>query len=173
MRPELEAEFRDFAAARMEQLGRFGFLLCRDWHRAQDAVQTALTKLYISWPKLSMRNPDAYVRRVIANALHDQTRRVHFRREVSTSRLPDRPVSADVMAHKDSELSMFDVLAKLPPRQRLAVVLRYWEDQSVEHTAQIMGCSKGTVKSQAARGLETLRGLLAESHQVAKEGTRT
>lgn len=163
MKPEAEAEYREFVSARLDQLGRFAYLLCRDWHRAEDMVQKGLVKLYLHWDRTTIKSPDAYVRRVIVNVMREESRRHWFRRERASERLPER-------AHPDhgeagsERLTMLDALSRLPRRQRIAVVLRHWEDLSVEQTAEIMGCSPGTVKSQTARGLQTLRGLLSESN---------
>ncbi|MGH8875936.1 MAG: SigE family RNA polymerase sigma factor [Stackebrandtia sp.] len=162
MNPEAETEYREFVAARLDQLGRFAFLLCRDWHRAEDAVQKALVKLYLHWDRTTIKSPDAYVRRIIVNVVREEARRHWFQRERSSRRLPER----ELPDHGDSgveRVTMLDALSRLPKRQRIAVVLRHWEDLSVEQTADIMDCSTGTVKSQTARGLQTLRGLLNES----------
>jgi RNA polymerase sigma-70 factor (sigma-E family) len=169
VRPQLETDYRDFVAARLDRLGRFAFLLCRDWHHAEDAVQKALTKLYLNWPKVAIRNPDAYVRRIITNVLHDDRKRSWFRRERPSRQLPER-AAADPAILGAERLTMLAALSQLPARQQLAVVLRHWEDLSVDQTAEIMGCSTGNVKSQTARGLQTLRGLLKESHSPQAEG---
>lgn len=171
MRPELEDEYREFVVARLDKLGRFAYLLCRDWHRAEDAVQTALTRLYLGWGRVPLRSPDAYVRRIIANVLHDQRRRHWFRREQPSYHLPER-VAPDPAEQAAARMTMLDALARLPARQRLAVVLRHWEDLSVEDAAQIMGCSTGGVKSQTARGLQTLRDLLQEPVPTQAEGAK-
>jgi RNA polymerase sigma-70 factor (sigma-E family) len=169
MSPELEDDYREFVVARLDKLGRFAYLLCRDWHRAEDAVQTALTRLYLSWGRVSLRSPDAYARRIIANVLHDQRQRHWFRRERPSYHLPER-AAPDPAEHTAARMTMLDALARLPDRQRLAVVLRHWEDLSVEDAAEIMGCSTGAVKSQTARGLQSLRELLQESVPAQAEG---
>ncbi|ADD42718.1 SigE family RNA polymerase sigma factor [Stackebrandtia nassauensis] len=162
MKPEAEAEYREFVSARLDQLGRFAFLLCRDWHRAEDAVQKGLVKLYLHWDKTTIKSPDAYVRQVIVNVVREEARRHWFKRERSSDRLPERH-HPDPGEAGSERLTMLDALSRLPKRQRIAVVLRIWEDLSVEQTAEIMACSPGTVKSQTARGLQTLRGLLSET----------
>jgi RNA polymerase sigma-70 factor (sigma-E family) len=169
MKPELEAEYREFVAARLDHLGRFAFLLCRDWYRAEDAVQSALTKLYVNWPRVLMRSPDAYARRVIANVLHDERRRHWFWRERPSRRLPDHGYP-DPAERVVTRMTVLEALACLPPRQRLAVVLRHWEDLSIEQVAEIMECSPGTVKSQTTRGLQTLRNLLRQTVSTNAEG---
>jgi RNA polymerase sigma-70 factor (sigma-E family) len=171
MKPELEAEYREFVAARLEHLGRFAFLLCGDWHRAEDAVQSALTKLYLHWPRVVLRSPDAYARRVVANVLSDERRRHWFWRERPSRQLPERGY-ADPAERVATRMSVLAALAGLPPRQRLAVVLRHWEDLSVEQVAEIMECSPGNVKSQTMRGLQKLRDLLQQTVPTNTEGAK-
>ncbi len=156
-----EDEFREFVIARFNSLGRFAYLLCHDWHQAEDVVQKSLIKLYAKWPKAAIRSPDAYARKIIANTLKDERRLGWFRKEAPSEELPERHIGDPSDAHTNRH-TVISALAKLPKRQQLAVVLRFWEDMSVEQTAEIMGCSTGTVKSQTARGLKTLRDLLTE-----------
>ncbi|MBB6033345.1 RNA polymerase sigma-70 factor (sigma-E family) [Phytomonospora endophytica] len=155
--------------ARVDGLRRFGYLLTGDWHRAEDAVQTALTKLYVVWTRASKLNTEAYVRRILVNVVNEDRRRAWFRRERVSQALPEPPpaASADAGAVR---LTVLSALARLPTRQRAVVVLRFWEDRSVEQTAEILRCSPGTVKSQSARGLEKLRGLLEEVESTRAEG---
>ena len=160
------AQFRDYAAHHQERLRRFAYLLCGDWQRAEDAVQAALTKLYLAWPRISRHPVDAYARRVVVTSVADVTRRAWFRRERSAERLPDRPAPTP---DADDRLLVMDALARLPRRQRAVVVLRFWEDRSVQDTARILKCSMGTVKSHTARGLATLRELLGETVSVRHE----
>ncbi|CAM3095816.1 RNA polymerase, sigma-24 subunit, ECF subfamily [Stackebrandtia soli] len=169
VKPESEAEYREFVASRFDQLGRFAYMLCRDWHQSEDIVQKALIKLYIRWPKAVIQSPDAYVRRIIANTVHDERRLGWFRKERPSRRLPDR-AGPDPREAETDRLMVLEALGRLPHRQRLAVVLRHWEDMSVEQTASIMRCSAGTVKSQTARGLQTLRGLLGSTIPMQAEG---
>jgi RNA polymerase sigma-70 factor (sigma-E family) len=170
MKAEAEAEYHEFVAARIDRLGRFAFLLCRDWHRAEDAVQKSLTRLYLHWGRTRIDAPDAYVRRIIANVLAEESKRYWFQRERPSRLLPDVPIADPADASAD-RLTMLDALSRLPAGQRLAVVLRHWEDLSVEQAAQIMNCSTGNVKSQTARGLRTMRELLREPIQM--EGSST
>jgi len=163
MRPDDEREYGDFVAARARRLCEFAYLLCGDWHAAQDAVQTAFTRLYLVWPRLHEREAvEPYVRRIILRAVLDQRRLARFRREASWARPPDHAPAADLTESTPDRLAVLAALARVPPRQRAVLVLRYWEDQSVEDVAQALGCSTGTVKSQAARGLQTLRSLLGD-----------
>ncbi|TCC51879.1 SigE family RNA polymerase sigma factor [Kribbella pittospori] len=164
-----DQEYVEFVEASSASLRRTAYLVCGDWHRADDVVQDALYKLYRSWSKLDRKgNPLAYARRAVVNAAVDSGRRP-WRREVPASdlsfdraRLDDH---ADGHAERDEVLT---ALGSLAPRQRACVVLRYYEDLSVEQTAQLLGCSEGTVKSQAARGLETLRTAIDQARQIRR-----
>ncbi|MBB5872765.1 RNA polymerase sigma-70 factor (sigma-E family) [Allocatelliglobosispora scoriae] len=162
MKVDAEKDYGDYVTARAPGLVRFAYLTCGDWHRSEDAVQTALAKLYVAWPRLHNRESiDAYVRRIVVRALIDERRLGWFRRERTTSELPERPVT-DSPASTDERFALLAALSQVPPRQRAVLVLRFWEDQSVEQVADLLGCSTGTVKSQCARGLHTLRGLLTD-----------
>jgi RNA polymerase sigma-70 factor (sigma-E family) len=157
-----EAEFHSFAASRMRDLRRTAYLLCGDWHHADDATQTVLTKLYSNWTKIQEHERvDAYVHTMLVRATFERRRKFWWRKEVSSSQPPETPASDD--ARVEERMVLVDALAKMPPRQRAVVVLRYWQDLDVAETAQALNCSEGTVKSQSARGLATLRALLSES----------
>jgi RNA polymerase sigma-70 factor (sigma-E family) len=170
MRVEAEQEYGDYVIARAAGLIRFAFLTCGDWHRAEDAVQTALTRLYLAWPRLQNTGSiDAYVRRIVIRVLIDERRLGWFRRERSTDELPDRP-GPDPTATTGDKVAILAALSKVPPRQRVVLVLRFWEDHSVEQVADLLGCSAGTVKSQSARGLQTLRGLLSDPVSATVRG---
>jgi RNA polymerase sigma-70 factor (sigma-E family) len=154
-----EAGYRDYVTARMEVLRRTGYLLCRDWHLADDLVSITIAKLYRHWPRARrMEHLDAYVRRILVRTWLDEKGRA-WRREQPAETLPEVPVlpSADVV----ERMGLLELLDALPPRRRAAVVLRYYCDLSVEETAEILECAPGTVKSQTARGLDTLRALVA------------
>lgn len=170
MPPDQEAAYCEFVAARLQPLHRLAYLICGDWHRAEDAVQVALTKLYVDWSRADRISTDAYVRRMVINALHDVHRRSWFRRERSHSAVPDRELPPPGPA-SDERLVVLAALGKLPVRRRTTLVLRFWEDLSVEQTAELMGCSTATVKSQTARALDTLRGLLPHPTREHLEGT--
>ncbi|MGH8793567.1 MAG: SigE family RNA polymerase sigma factor [Stackebrandtia sp.] len=160
--PDADADFREFAAARLERLRRLAFLMCGDTHRAEDAVQQALARLYSVWHRRTAHSVDAYVRRIVINAVKSEYRGAWFRRE----RVTDAPLEraeADSSASTADRMAILSAPARLPMRQRAAVVLRYWEDRSVDETAEILRCSAGTVKTHSSRGLERLRGLLSDS----------
>jgi len=160
VKPADEDEYREFVVARLEPWRRMAYLLCRDWHAADDIVAITIGKLYRQWRRVrAADNVDAYARGVLTHAWLDERRRP-WRREDSTAEPPD--VAAPEAGHDgrlDDRLVLHDLLASLGARQRAVVVLRYFCDLSVEQVAEILAISTGTVKSQAARGLETLRSL--------------
>jgi RNA polymerase sigma-70 factor (sigma-E family) len=149
-----EAGYREYVTHRLDGFRRTAFLLCGDWHRADDLVSIALVKLLRHWRRISaMEQPDAYVRRVLLRAWLDERRRP-WRRELPSATLPDRPADG---GDRDQRMDVVARLAELPPRRRAVLVLRYFCDLSVEETAAALGCTEGTVKSQTARALDTLR----------------
>ena len=164
-----DAEFCEFMAARVAWLRRVGYLLCGDWHQADDLAQIALTRLYRHWGRVRrMDNPDSYVRTTLVNAFLAE-RRSPWRRVLL--RAPEEREAA--VPDLDAVFDVRDALAALPPRQRATVVLRYYCDLSVEQTAQALGCSAGNVKSQTSRGLDALRRALAAYATDADTGTDT
>jgi DNA-directed RNA polymerase specialized sigma24 family protein len=133
--------FAEFAHAQAERLRTTAFMLCRDWHLAQDLTQTALTRLYVGWRRAAQAdNLIAYAQKILLRAYLD-----HRRRRSST----------------ELRLTMLDALAQLPPRDRAIVILRYFEDYSVEQTAEVLDVPASVVKSQTKRSLAKLRELLA------------
>jgi RNA polymerase sigma-70 factor (sigma-E family) len=156
MRQAEEDEYREFVVARLDRWRRTAYLLCRDWHTADDLVSITLTRLYRTWTRVRRtENLDAYVRAMLTNAFLDEGRRP-WRREEATTTPPDRPDASPYPAIVD-RAELADLLTALPRRQRAVVVLRFYCDMSVAEVAQLLGVSEGTVKSQAARGLEILR----------------
>ena len=151
------ATFEEYAAARGAALLRFATLLTGDPHRAEDLVQDALAKAYLRWEQIRRRDqPDVYVRRILANASHSWWRR-RSSHEMPTATHPDGPGPrdpADGVAERDI---MRRLIARLPQRQRLVLVLRYYEDLDDRTIASILGCREGTVRTHAMRGLQTLR----------------
>lgn len=150
-----EREFREFTEARQAQLRRSAYLLCGDWHQAQDLTQTALMKLYAAWGRVRRDgNVEAYARTILTRAFIDQYRKGRWREE-PVEDVPEPP-SAEP-ATPELRLLMQSALMELPPRYRAVLVLRFWEDWSVEQTAAALRVTPGTVKSQSARGLARLR----------------
>jgi RNA polymerase sigma-70 factor (sigma-E family) len=162
VKPSELAGYRDYVTGRMEVMRRTAYLLCRDWHTSDDLVSITIGKLFRHWPRVGhAEHLDAYVRRILVRTWLDEKRRP-WRREEPTGDLPDPPVAgAEVTVVERAEL--LDLLATLPPRRRAAVVLRMYCDLSEKETAEALGCSIGTVKSQTARGLDTLRARIAEA----------
>ena len=154
-----DAAFSDFVAARQRHLRRVAYALCGDWHRADDLLQTALTKLYVAWPRIRHEgNEEAYVRQIMVRANIDESRRP-WRRERPSDQLPDRP--ADEPTPVEERSALFDALQALPAQQRKVVVLRHWLGLSVRETAAELRISEGTVKSHSSRGLAALEAALA------------
>jgi RNA polymerase sigma-70 factor (sigma-E family) len=152
------AEYREYVAGRMDQLRRTAYLLCGDWHTADDLVSTALVKLLRHWRRVStMDNIDAYIRRMLLRAWLDERRRP-WRREHPHAVLPESAAVAE--ADVGERMAVLKLLNELPARRRAVLVLRFFCDLSVEETAEALGCATGTVKSQTARALDTLRARL-------------
>jgi len=161
--------YREYVAARLDPLRRTAYLLCGDWHTADDLVSTALVKLLRHWRRVSgMDNPDAYVRRTLLRAWLDERRRP-WRREHAWEFVPDRVAQGSGTDGVDDRLTILALLADLPPKRRAVLVLRYFCDLSVEETARELGCAEGTVKSQTARAIEALRARLAAPPDSVEE----
>jgi RNA polymerase sigma-70 factor (sigma-E family) len=164
-----DAEFGEFLDSRAMVMRRTAYLLCGgDWHRAEDLVQTTLTKIYVAWPRIRRDGSvDAYSRKIMVRAAIDESRKAYRRRESVVDELPE--TSAVPPVGVEDAVDVRRALAQLPAGQRAVVVLRYWEDLSVTETAHALGKSEGTIKSQAAKGLAALRRLL-ESGNLAGAG---
>jgi RNA polymerase sigma-70 factor (sigma-E family) len=155
MPAETDAEFAEYVGARLPSLRRLALLLSHDWHRADDLVQASITKLYVHWHRArKATSVDAYVRTIIVHEFLHERRSAWARRVMLGSLLPDLPT-----AHYDADaaIDLRAAIAALPTRQRAVLVLRYYCDLDVEHSAEVLGCSPGTVKSQTARALTSLR----------------
>lgn len=154
--PPFDGEFSEYFAARFPVLRNTAHLLCGDWYRAEDITQLAMLRLYVAWPRLARRDAmDAYARRVVVRTFLAEHRRSRWRREQLTDTPPDGPAAAG--GDSADRLLLVRALAGVPPKQRVVLVLRYWHDLSIEEVAATLRCSTGNVKSQAARGLATLR----------------
>ncbi|GGQ27385.1 SigE family RNA polymerase sigma factor [Streptosporangium pseudovulgare] len=147
-----DVEFTDFVAARADALYRYGYVLTGNAEDAADLTQEALMRLGDAWPRVRKRDdPEGYVRTIMAR-LHISVWR-RLRRERLVAAVPER--AYDDRAGDDAGL--WNELKGLPPRQRAVLVLRYYEDLSDKEIAEILGVSRGTVRSQAARALDKLR----------------
>jgi RNA polymerase sigma-70 factor (sigma-E family) len=155
-----DEQFHSFVLDHRAALVRTATLLTAgDPHLAEDLVQSTLTKLYLAWPAFRRAdNPDGYLRRTLVNALTDERRRWWRRHERSMADLPDRPRTEP--DRPDAVDGLRAALSELPPKMRAAVVFRYFYDLDVADTADALGCSPGTVKSQTARALDRLRTVL-------------
>ena len=148
--------FQEYVAARSPALLRTAYLLTGSRPDAEDLLQTALARTYLAWDRIREREAvDGYVRRTMVNARTSIWRRRRVA-EYATDVLPEFP-GRDGAADADLHDALWTALAGLPTRQRVAVVLRYYEDLTEAETARIMGVSVGTVKSTTSRALSSLR----------------
>ena len=156
-------EFVEFATAASPRLRRMAFLLCGDWHAAEDLVQTTLAKVFVSWHKIRRQDAEhAYAARTLINSYLADKRRKRST-EILTGELPERPVQPPGL---ETRIVVLNALATLPARSRTVVVLRYWAELSVDQVADLLGCSPGNVKSQSARALSKFRAVLDEEHEA-------
>ncbi|MFF0342912.1 SigE family RNA polymerase sigma factor [Kribbella sp. NPDC004875] len=154
------AAFAEFAAARHAALYRYTYLLTGDRGLAEDLLQEALIKLYVAWPRIRAgTGVEAYVRRVITNTAISWWRRKAWRSERPNDDVPEQLAPGD---DPDARMWLWAEILRLPVRQRAAVVLRYYEDLTEPQTAEILGCSVGTVKSQVTAALKKLRARLGD-----------
>jgi RNA polymerase sigma-70 factor (sigma-E family) len=155
-----EEEFRLFVGSRAASLHRTAYLLCGDWHLANDLVQETFVQTFRHWRRVQRAdNRNAYVKRIMINEFQRHWQRY---RGLPGSANTDRPELAipDVSDEAINRADLLSALLTLPARQRATVVLRYLEGMSERETAAVMRCSEGTVKSQTARALNTLEGCL-------------
>jgi RNA polymerase sigma-70 factor (sigma-E family) len=157
----VEESFTAFVRASGARHLRVAVLLTGDWHAAEDLVQTSLVKLYKAWAGVDQvgGDPDAYLRRIMVNTQRSWWR-ARWRREALVAQLPDRPGDGEDGDQRALAVSVRQALQRLSPRQRAVLVLRYYEDRPEAEIASLLGCSAGTVKAHAHRGLRALRGEL-------------
>lgn len=167
MKARDEAEFTEFAAITVRRLRRTAYLMCGDWHRAEDAAQDALVKVYRRWSRIERKdNLNGYAHRAVVTAVFDQSRKP-WRRERLHDPDDNHPAVPDLAGPVDDRLLVVQALARLPPSQRACVVLRHYADLSLEQTADVLGIGVGGVKSQSSRGLARLRDLLDQTERSA------
>lgn len=152
-----DEEFTAYLHARQPSLLRTAYLLTGDRHQAEDVLQTSLAKLYLAWDKVRDRDSvDAYVRRIMVNENNSLWRRGWKKREHATEVVPEGAPHHDT--YDDGRgAALWDVVRTLPPKARAVVVLRYYEQLSEAETADVLGISVGTVKSQCSRAIGALR----------------
>ena len=162
MRKHDEDRFREFARGHTVLLRRCAYLLSGDWHLAEDLVQTTLIKMYRAWPRIQHTDrPVSFARTTLTRCWLDERRRPWRRSETRSGEIPDvaDPALDPELHHRRSadRAALLVALERVPPRQRAVLVLRYFEGLTIAETAATLGCSDGTVKSRAARGLGALR----------------
>lgn len=156
-RPATGASFDDFVAARSTALWRSAFLLTGDRHKAEDLLQAALVKTWRRWDRIERHETaEAYVRRALVTTYTDWWRR-RWKGEVPTDELPDSAGATDETDRSDVRRDVLTALAGLPRGQRAVLVLRYFDDLTEQQTADALGISVGTVKSQGSRAIAALR----------------
>ncbi|GIF48290.1 RNA polymerase sigma-70 factor (sigma-E family) [Asanoa ferruginea] len=161
-----QRQFREYFTARRDAVRRTAYVLCGDWHWADDLTQSAFMRLAVSWRKVRDREAlDAFLRTCLVRAYLADVRRVWRRRERSVAEPPE----GSTEINPTQRMEFVAALRQLPPRQRAVLVCRYYQDLDVAETAAVLGCSQGTVKSQAARGLAKLRELLREKVGASSE----
>ena len=164
-----DAEFSAYMAARQPSLLRTAYLLTGDPHTAEDLVQTTMAKLYLSWDKVQRRERvDGYARRILVNEHNSLWRRAWRRREVPMDVVPDHQPSPAPPDQAGND-ALWKFVQGLPPKQRAVIVLRYYEELSEAETADVLGVSVGTVKSQASRALASMRARVDDNPVLARD----
>jgi len=161
-----EAEFTEFATTIIRRLRRTAYLMCGDWHRAEDAAQDALVKVYRRWNRIDRtQGLNSYAHQCLVTAVFDQARKPWRRERLVDS---DEPVTPfDVAGSVNERMLVVEALGALSPSQRACVVLRHYADLSLEQTADVLGIGTGGVKSQTSRGLSRLRELRDQTERSA------
>ncbi|HZR47925.1 MAG TPA: SigE family RNA polymerase sigma factor [Streptosporangiaceae bacterium] len=168
MSGRLDTEYVEYVTGRHAWLRRVAYLLCQDWHAADDLVQVAFIRLFTHWARARrVDNLDAYVRMILIRVFLGERRKFWETRVLLAPRPPEE-ISAGL--DRDAMMDVRQALLAVPPRQRATLVLRYYCDLDVEAAAAALGCSAGTVKSQTARGLAAMRRALEPSAGGADRG---
>lgn len=151
---KFDKEFAEFFSARFDRARRIAYAMCGDWVEAEELAQNGFVRLYSHWPRIAHQNPEAYLRTVLTRLFLDTRRRGRKREQLVAEPPEHAATSTDSV---DDRQPLITALQQIPPRQRAVLVLRIVQDLSIEQVAAAMRCSKGTVKSQTARGLTALR----------------
>jgi RNA polymerase sigma-70 factor (sigma-E family) len=163
-------EFADYVRERRTSLLRAAYAIATDPDLAEDLLQTALAKVGSRWSAIRNHGAaDAYVRRAMVNQQASWYREKWRRLEVVTS-APPEPADVAETGDDRGDLQLWPLVAALPPGQRSAVALRYYEELSEAEAARVLGCSVGTVKSNTSRGLAALRRRAEETGYVGLVG---
>jgi RNA polymerase sigma-70 factor (sigma-E family) len=150
--------YEEYVALRWSALYRTAYLMTGAHADAEDLVQTTLVKVYGAWGRVARAgSPDAYVRRMLVNTFVSGRRPMRAVRERVVEAVPEPEVGPDASGEADERLALWPHITSLPPKQRAVVVLRYYEDLSEQQIADALGCSAGTVKSNASLALKALR----------------
>jgi len=147
--------FEDWARARLPALVRFAVALTGDRGLAEDVVQEVLIRAYSRWRHISEMQPEAYLRRMVTNEYLSWRRR--WSRITPHAEVPDAPARTDHAVEHAERDAVYAELARLPRRQRVVLVLRYYEHLTDAEIADVLGCPQGTVRSLASRALRALR----------------
>jgi RNA polymerase sigma-70 factor (sigma-E family) len=155
--------FDEFAAARLPALLRYAVFLAGDRHPAEDLVQETMVKVYTHWRRVARADsPELYVRRMLTNTYLTWRRSSWLRRAVPYAEVPDPGISDGTEAGAVRQ-ELWVRLGALPPRQRAAVVLRFYEGLPDAEIAEVLGCAVGTVRSLISRALTSLREVMGVS----------
>ncbi|WP_406202056.1 SigE family RNA polymerase sigma factor [Kitasatospora sp. NBC_01560] len=161
MKSAQEDKYLEFVAERAKPLYRSAYVLAAgDSHLAEDLVQETLSRVYVHWRKVAgADSPSAYAQTVLVRTF------LSLRRRRSTGERPTGTVPDSAASGPDTalRLTLLDALGQLPPRDRAVLLLRYWEDRSIEETAQMLRLSRSAVRSQGTRALARIRALLGDS----------
>ena len=159
-------DFTAFVGAREQKLARLAYLLTGDRDAAEDLLQNALAKCYRHWERVrAVEHPDAYVRRIMVNERNSRWRRIMRGRESAGSHVLEvhDPPAPPAAVDPAESLDLWRHVQALPRQQRAVLVLRYYEDLTEAQTAEILGCSIGTVKSHTSRALAAMRVRMSEA----------
>jgi RNA polymerase sigma-70 factor (sigma-E family) len=160
------AAFAEFVSARSSALFRSAYLMTGDHGLAEDLLQEALTKTYVAWPRLrDVNKAEAYTRKAITTTAISWWRRKSWQAEKPRDDVPELSAASDQDGFVDRDW-MWQQLQSLPPRQKAAIVLRFYEDLTEAQTAEAMGTSIGTVKSQVSDALKRLRALVGNDVEL-------
>ncbi|GAA4595133.1 RNA polymerase sigma-70 factor (sigma-E family) [Actinoplanes octamycinicus] len=165
MKESTDAEFTAFVEERGAALVRIAYAMTGDQRSAEDLVQAALAKAYTRWPRIR-DDAEPYLRRIIYNDRVSIWRRQSRIQEFPVAEVPEPPPGSGHDHDTTLRLALRQALLTLPARQRAVLVLRYLEDRSVDETAELLGCRRGTVASQATRALRKLRELIPDLNET-------